>query len=229
MYPCLIQQLFRQKIGKELDHGLIDEFIFPLLLPRKHLAKELLLDIKLTRCSAHSALGEETGVSAIIIPRLHLIEWDHGYFHKNIPPFTPVRPALLSAGQHTLRQGRTPGKTTSQYRRKMVSKHEWGSIEILNELRGLNHPHIGYHISQDHQSDVLEFPTGPNTSEELDMFIRLEEGPEVWASEMLIAKHKEREKGLVNDFLEDSLVNDNGLSWGGDPENLFEPVLSTHY
>ena len=112
-----------------------------------------------------------------------------------------------------------------------MSERDWGSIEILNELRELNHPYIGYHISQGHQSDVLEFPTGPNTSEELDdMFIRLEEGPAtLWPSEMLTAKHKEHEKGLVNDFLEGSLVSDNGLSWGGNPARSFEPVLSTHY
>jgi hypothetical protein len=225
MSPCLVQQLFRQKIGIELDQGLIDEFLFPLLMPRKHSPKELLLDIKLTRSSAHSALGEENGVSAIIIPRIYGQRHGWARTYKNIIPFTPVDRRVVVP----------PGKTTSKFRREIMIKRNWGSIEILNELRKLNHPQIGYHITERCGligEDVLEFPTGPNTSEELDdMFIRLEENrlSGRGAKSALYIKHKEHEKGLVNDFLEDSLVNDNGLSWGGNPVRPFEPVLSTHY
>jgi hypothetical protein len=218
MSPCLVQQLFRQKIGKELDQGLFEEVLFPMLRKQKHSPKELLLDIKMTQCSNDGA--------AIIMSQFRQALGAH--YH--IPPFTPMVAHAPADRRAVL--GRSPGKTTSQYRRKMLYKCDWGSIEILNELRELNHPHIGYHISQDHQSDVLEFPTGPNTSEELDdMFIRLEENCLDWslAKSALYTKHKEREKGLVNDFLEDSLVNDNGLSWGGNPARPFEPVLSTHY
>jgi hypothetical protein len=219
MTSCLVQQLFRQKIGQEMDSDLFDDVLFPMLRKRKYFPRELLLDIKLTRSSAHSALGEENGVSAIIIPRVHHLQ---ALGYKNILPFTPVDRRVVVP----------PGKTTSKFRREIMRKRNWGSIEILNELRELNHPQIGYHISQGHQSDVLEFPTGPNTSAELeDMFIRLEENrlrPLPWRA-TIRAEPLPNEKGLVNDFLEDSLVNDNGLSWGGDPENLFEPVLSTHY
>jgi hypothetical protein len=49
MSPCLVQQLFRQKIGKELDQGLIDEFFFPMLRSRKEYPRELLLDIRLSQ------------------------------------------------------------------------------------------------------------------------------------------------------------------------------------
>jgi hypothetical protein len=207
-----VQQLFRQKIGIELDQGLVDEVVFPMLRQQKHAPRELLLDIKLTQSS-----DEVIGQSAIIMPRFGAMA---------VGRFTPIRGCPRPRPLPPL------GKTTSKFRRKMMSERFWGSIEILNELRELNHPHIGYHISQDHQSDVLEFPTGPNTSEELeDMYILLQDNCVDWSlvKSALYTKHKEREKDLVNDFLEDSLVNDNGLSWGGNPENLFEPMLSTHY
>ena len=75
MSPCLVQQLFRQKIGEELDQGLVDEVLFPLLFKQKHGPKELLQDIKLTQsCNEH-------GRSAIVrrVGRLDR--------HKNISPF----------------------------------------------------------------------------------------------------------------------------------------------
>ena len=140
MSPCLVQQLFRQKIGQELDQGLVDEVLFPMLRKQKHLSRELLLDIKMTQSS------NENGLSAIIMPR-------HLSTTQACGRFTPIR------GCPRPRPLPPPGKTTSKFRRKMMSERDWGSIEILNELRELNHPHIGYHISQDHQSNVLEFPT----------------------------------------------------------------------
>jgi hypothetical protein len=42
-------------------------------------------------------------------------------------------------------------------------------------------------------------------------------------------KKRNTDLGLVNDFLEHSLHGDNGLSWGGGPENSFKPILSIHY
>ena len=42
-------------------------------------------------------------------------------------------------------------------------------------------------------------------------------------------KKRNTDLGLVNDFLENSLHGDNGLSWGGDPESSFKPILSIHY
>jgi hypothetical protein len=72
---CLVQQLFRQKIGQELDQGIVEEVLFPLLFKQKHGPKELLQDIKLTQsCNEH-------GLSAIVrrVGRLDR--------HKNISPF----------------------------------------------------------------------------------------------------------------------------------------------
>jgi hypothetical protein len=72
---CLVQQLFRQKIGQELDQGIVDEVLFPLLFKQKHGPKELLQDIKLTQSC------NEYGLSAIVrrVGRLGR--------HKNISPF----------------------------------------------------------------------------------------------------------------------------------------------
>ena len=71
---CLVQQLFRLKIGKELDPSIVDEVLFSLLRPRKHGPKELLQDIKLTQSC------NEYGQSAIVVR-------DKRSCHKNISPF----------------------------------------------------------------------------------------------------------------------------------------------
>ena len=74
MSPCLVQQLFRQKIGQELDQDLIDEVLFPMLRSRKDLPREILQDIKLTQSC------NENGHSAIVGRGKRSC-------HKNISPF----------------------------------------------------------------------------------------------------------------------------------------------
>jgi hypothetical protein len=76
MGTCLVQQLFRLKIGKGLDPSIVDEVLFPLLRPRKHGPKELLQDIKLTQSC------NEYGQSAIVVRGRRPLPW-----HKNISPF----------------------------------------------------------------------------------------------------------------------------------------------
>jgi hypothetical protein len=246
---CLVQQLFRQKIGQELDSNLVDDVLFPLLRSRKELARDLLLDIRLTQvCNDEGQSG--------IISNFHLRR--NQECPRNIPPFTSG--AVLRSCEN--RRRGTSGRTTSHFRRKMMGMRCWGSIEILNELRELNHPRVGYQVSPDQRTNSLEnWPIGPNISEELDnMYIRLEEfrhwtdprrsgtgetflgtqtggGP---LADMMaggdganirdwMQKKRNTDLGLVNDFLENSLHDDNGLSWGGDPESSFKPILSIHY
>jgi len=107
MTACLVQQLFRQKIGKELDQYLFDDVLFPLLRSRNKLSNELLLDIQLggaiRLCSCPA-----------------------------IQPFTSVPDRWFRS-----RRG-TSGRTTSRFRRKMIDRSNWGTIEILNELNDLN-------------------------------------------------------------------------------------------
>ena len=114
---CLVQQLFRLKIGIELDQGIIDEVLFPLLRSRKQLSRELLQDIKLTQSC------NDYGRSAIVVESLQrLLTRGHLDRHKNILPFS---------GSCLMRRQRRADT--------------WGSIDILNELRSLKHPLFGKH------------------------------------------------------------------------------------
>ena len=114
---CLVQQLFRQKIGTELDQHVIDEVLFPLLFKQKHGPKELLQDIKLTQSC------NDYGRSAIVVESLQrLLTRGHLDRHKNISPFPE-----------------------SCLMRRQRRADMWGSIDILNELRSLKQPQFGKH------------------------------------------------------------------------------------
>jgi len=123
------------------------------------------------------------------------------------------------------------GKVASKSRRNMARYRDWGSIEILNELRELNHPQTGYHNSQGTMM-LLEYPNDPYVEEEdLEyVFIRLEECRH-WSSYYTEEeKHKlATDSEVVNDFLQNTLVSGKRLSWGGNPNYMFEPILSTEY
>ena len=122
MVSCLMQQLFRQKIGVELDPSIVDEVLFPMLRPRKDLPREILLDIKLTR-----SCNDEGQSSIIQVSRTGVI--------RNILPFTKLR----------------SGKNSSKRCRRSQKRSAWGSIEIVNQLRDLKHPQIRYHNPCDQQ------------------------------------------------------------------------------
>ena len=122
MSTCLVQQLFRQKIGALLDPLMIDEILFPLLLSKKDLPRELLLDIKMTQSC------NDEGRSAIThTPR-------SGTINRSISPFTNT------GGRY---RGALDGKNSSKVRRLCSLRASWGSIDILNELRNLKYPFIG--------------------------------------------------------------------------------------
>jgi hypothetical protein len=219
MTACIVQQLFRQKIGKELDQYLIDDVLFPMLRPRKELSKELLLDIKLTQSS------NEYGQSAILIyPKSNEDVGDiPAWSPQNISPFeeplSPTSPWLPSRKQ---REIGNPGRINGSLRR-LRHPSVWGTIDILNELRELKHPQIGYHPSYI-QQDQLDYP-----GEEFDgAFLRLKEvsmRPRIAPEKIAI------DLKFVNDYLEDALNTGKRLSWGGDPNvpNSFENILSTYW
>ena len=129
MGSCLIQQLFRQTVGVELDPSLVDEVLFPLLRKEKHPTPELLLDIKLTR-SSNLDENYVTGVNEVV---------DRIGIRMDILPFSPNPPpggyaSALSLRSHAWRHG----KLTSKFRRSrwdVFAKKNWGSIDIINELR----------------------------------------------------------------------------------------------
>ena len=211
---CLVQQLFRMKIGQELDSNLVDDVLFPLLRSRKQLARDLLLDIKLTQsCNEH-------GLSAIVICRVI----DHGDVPQGDTPKN-ISPFEVPLAQHNLwlpsRLQRLPGKIPSQMRR-LRHMSMWGSIDILNELRSLKHPQIRDHPPSNPE-DQDDWP-----SEFEDVYLSLQEQP-LWPG--VPAEKIADDLNFVNDYLEDALNNGKRISWGGEPAlpNNFDAILSTYY
>jgi len=216
MSSCLVQQLFRQKIGLGVDPYLIDDILFPLLFSKRDYPKELLVDINLTRsCNDH-------GHSSIVqISRGPTADADR---IRNCSPFTKKN---IGIGF---------GKYSSKRRRMSSVRRSWGSIDILNELRDLKQPQIGYHNMED--QEVL-----PNTDFD-NYFIRLEEEPKKRVRSAVTRKQRQGRRRIeverqnvilkfINDYLEDALNTGKRLSWGGDPYVNSGPfsgkILSTSY
>ena len=209
MTACLVQQLFRQKIGQELDQNIVDGVLFPLLRSRKNLPKELHQDIKLT----HSCYGPISAGRGPDLP---------------ISPFTPIQQSWQPVVFHiALREAK--GKITSKFRRYQLGPRRWGTIEILNELRSLKHPRMGYHQDAYNDSNEDCFFSGDEFEH---AYLRLEEdesipGTSSWCIER--EKSLQRRTRFVYHFLEDALNTDKRISWGGDPDTMFEPILSNNY
>ena len=225
---CLVQQLFRLKIGKELDQGIVDEVLFPLLFKQKHVPKELLQDIK---------LATDT-----------LIITDHARRearHFSVPTFTPIPeywtyepPGHLTSGSVSWPldkklKGKFPfwisvGQRTSKVRRKKIRNDDWGTIDILNELRGLNYPQVGYKP----RSYVIEEPLDFD-----DAYISLAEDNSLPANIRWGVDHSRYNAVLidgrsqfVNNFLDDVLITDKRLTWSGStPWGILSIVESSQY
>ena len=213
---CLVQQLFRQKVGKELDRGLIDEVLFPMLRSRKDYPRELLLDIKFT--------------SGIFIARLAPVAIAHAVM-DNVKTFTRIpehwkfeervegieatlrHREKLAAKYHSRKN--IPGYRSSKVRRKNIRGYGWGAIDILNELRKLDYPQIGYRPSGAYE-EKANFPG----DEFDDAYIRLEEDnslPPDW-SEAQRCRNRIAIEGrtrFVNNFTKDALVSGKRLNWEG--------------
>jgi len=226
MSPCLVQQLFRQKIGQELDSNLVDDVLFPLLRQRKHGPKDLLQDIKLatdtliiTRQARHFSVPSFTpipeywtysppwhvgGVSDPVSARVYPLDKK---LKGKFPFWTPV------------------GQRTSKVRRRKIRNDDWGTIDILNELRELNYPQMGYKP----RPYVIEEPDSFD-----DAFISLSEDNSLPA---LLARsdvdHSRTNAVLidgrsqfVNNFLDDVLLTDNRLTWSGSDGGMPWGILS---
>ena len=215
---CLVQQLFRLKIGKELDSNLVDDVLFPLLRSRKQLARDLLLDIKLTQSC------NENGLSAIVICRV--IDPNDDVPQEGVPK--NISPFEVPLAQHNLwlpsRLQRLPGKIPSQMRR-LRHPSMWGSIDILNELRSLKRPQIRDHPPSNQEGGMR----GP--SEFVDVYLSLQGQRGQWLDMSQPAEKITDDLNFVNDYLEDALNNGKRISWGGDPAlpNNFDAILSTYY
>jgi hypothetical protein len=235
MGSCLIQQLFRLKIGKELDPSIVDEVLFPMLRPTKHGPKELLQDIKLA-------------TDTLIITDYARREARHFI----VPIFTPipeywtyVPPGHLTSGsivpvsarvypQDKKLKGNFPfwipvGQRTSKVRRRKIRNDDWGTIDILNELRGLNYPQVGYKP----RSYVIEEPLDFD-----DAYISLAEDNSLPATIRWGVDHSRYNAVLidgrsqfVNNFLDDILITDKRLTWcaAGSPWGILSIVESSQH
>ena len=244
MVPCLIQQLFRMKIGIELDPEIVDGVLFPMLFKQKHGPRDLLLDIKMTqRWGKH-------GDSMITLPgrrfpagagRAALIE-ELGVYQpaKNRSPFTRIPPLLERTLPHIRRVAL--GKVTSRFRRGSTHYGDWGTVDILNELRELKHPMIECHPVPDSSRHFdLHAACCAHDLFPGDAYIRLEEMDGAELQELVVATCdlwgylssnrpeqvklwlQKREKTIikedlqfVNHYLEHSLSN-GGLYWDQHP------------
>ena len=220
MCLCLVQQLFRQKIGQELDPDLMDEVLFPMLRSRKHPSKELLQDIKLTS-------------DTLIITDYARREARH----FRVPTFTPIpnywsySPPPWYVGPSVSRWPPV-GQRTSTVRRGKISKADWGTIDILNELRGLNYPQVGYKP----RPYVIEEPDSFD-----DAYISFSEdnslpAPIRWGTEGIVDHSRENavlidsRSQFVNNFLDDILITDKRLTWSGStPWGILSIVESSQY
>ena len=224
MSPCLVQQLFRQKISQELDSSIVDEVLFPLLRLKKHGPKELLLDIKMT-------LRNQNGDSMIALPD------DNVSPFTKIPPTSGLSPDSVRAEQEVAEKERL-GKVTSRFRREMTMRKKWGTVDILNELRELKHPVIECHPVPDGTRHIDHpWEIYPKDEFPADAYIRLEEMSDSrlreivvagcdlcgsWSKSPLYSNDKmlrNKEKAIikedllfVNRYLEHSLSN-GGLYW----------------
>jgi hypothetical protein len=223
MGSCLVQQLFRQKIGQELDYSLVDEILFPMLRLRRHPSKELLQDIKLTQSF------NENGHSAIVQIFYGGAIRNSSLFGNAADGWRDVRP------EKRLRYG----KNTSKIRRKTLYPTSWGSVDIMNELRESKTRYMiqfegGTGMSLCLEEEPLNLarsrslvpPPGPADS------LRALGG--ALTQELASAVAERQQAGqlkheLLNEFIEQSLLPDKRLSWGGDPDRLFRPIMSTRY
>jgi len=220
MSPCLVQQLFRQKIGKELDLGIVDEVLFPLLRSRKHGPRELLQDIKLA-------------TDTLIIT--DYARGSGGARHFSVPTFTPIPEYWAYSspeGELTLDKklkGKFPfwvlvGQRTSTVRRRKIRNQDWGTIDILNKLRELEYPQMGYKP----RPYVIEEPDSFD-----DAYISLAEDNSLPATIRWGVDHSRQNAVLidsrsqfVNNFLDDVLITGKLLTWGAGVADPVGGILS---
>ena len=151
------------------------------------------------------------------------------------------------------------GKVNSRFRREMTIRKDWGTVDILNELRELKHPVIECHpVPDSHRHFDHPWEIHPKDTFPADAYIHLEETNgkqlreivvatcDLWGSwsksplysnDEMLRNRGERiikeDLKFVNRYLEYSLSN-GGLYWVcrtvGEPTRFASaPSLSTYY
>ena len=156
MSACLIQQLFRQKIGLELDTNIVEGTLFHLLRPHKHWPKELLTDVRLS----HNAVARWIKDARLIVVQFHsrgsgtsrgrlelfsrglLDAWIWHDPKPNSEPLTPSRSDIFIDGRQRYPDYRSKGMITSSHRRQCIPIYEWGGVDFMNEFR----KPVSYHL-----------------------------------------------------------------------------------
>jgi len=232
---CLVQQLFRQKIGKELDSNLVDEVLFPMLRPRKHGPKELLQDIKLATDTLIITDYTRREARHFRVPTFTPIPEYWTYVspgHLTSGSIVPVSPRVYPLDKKL--KGEFPfwipvGQRTSKVRRRKIRNDDWGTIDILNELRGLNYPRAGYKP----RSYVIEEPVDYD-----DAYISLAEDNALPANIRWGVDHSRENAVLIDsrsqfvkNFLDDVLITGKRLTWSSDdsPWGILSIVGSSQY
>ena len=211
---CLVQQLFRLKIGKELDQGIVDDVLFPLLRSMKHGPRELLLDIKLATDTLIITDHARREARHFSVPTFSPIPvyWTYSSpWHVGVSdPVSPGWPLDKKL------KGKFPfwipvGQRTSKVRRRKIRKDDWGTIDILNEFRGLNYPQVGYKP----RSYVIEEPLDFD-----DAYISLAEDNSLPANIRWGVDHSRENAVLIDsrsqfvkNLLDDILITDKRLTW----------------
>jgi len=221
---CLVQKLFRLKIGKELDSGVVDDVLSPLLPKHNYLPYSLHLDILMVQNI--TIYPRSTGyIAPDNMPQMIL---------EKVPPFAkacsgPTHLGMLrSCGQE---DRLTNGRHGSKFRRKKTHKRNWGSVDILNELRSLKYPQMGYEPTDQGYELEEECDLFSDFDDEFaNAFLRLEEDdtiPDIsgyWRIEK--EKNLRLRSKFVNGFLDYLIKKGDHPSWGGNPRCEFQPVLT---
>ena len=131
----------------------------------------------------------------------------------NVLTFTSTKDLIETSNQRVPQPyyfSAVEGKLGSKLRRRKFRLSNWGAIDIINDLRELNYPQIGYRPTLDPDVGRTEYEFG-------DAYIRLEEDHSLppirgWASAPALVGQRAK---FVNDFLEDYLVSGKRLTWDG--------------